>query len=704
MSIRVKLLIALLVATLFPLAYAAFVGFQSTVSLSRGVAADQRSMLLDDARGTLVAAMRKNLEIFQMEAGAYYAANALQAVEAQRVLSGPPPEDPSMYTPDAFREGGIAPGLGPSDQHEIVQPDGTTTPALLSFAEPAIYLAPGAAAGDGERLATLTPLFRSLRPALSRSAYWQFITLESGVHLVYPGHGLLPDDYDGREAPAYELAARRQSGGGSPPSVDPATGAVLVGMTAPVRDQAGRAIGQTGVLARVDAMIRGFEIGTEWGASAETYFVAVTPDAGGVDRAMIIAKRAYARDGSGAGFISVDRFEADDPADTEAVIEACRTAEIGSRIVSVGGEQMICCYGGVRGDRIGLVTLVPVESAGMIADAGAEQIRGRALTQLVGILIGVVVFGLAMSFAAILGSRAITRPIHALVSSMKRVSSGDLDVRAEVMTRDEIGELAETFNAMVPRLRDHVRMRQSLDLAQQVQRGLLPGGPPRVAGLDVAGVSIYCDETGGDYYDFMDFDQPSPGRLTIAVGDVTGHGVAAALLMATARALIRMRAALPGALGEHLADINRHLSRDAGAGRFMTLMLLSLDREALEARWVGAGHDPVLLYDPEADAFRELAGEDIPLGLEEEWEFQERTADGLAVGQVLLIGTDGIWEAFDEADKQYGKQRLRDCLRRHAGLPAAKIAAAVLADVGDFRGECPQHDDVTMVVVKITAI
>ena len=126
---------------------------------------------------------------------------------------------------------------------------------------------------------------------------------------------------------------------------------------------------------------------------------------------------------------------------------------------------------------------------------------------------------------------------------MARVARGELDARVTVASIDELGDLTVQFNRMAEGLKDRERLLHSLELAMEVQQNLLPKSTPEIPGLDMVGVSLYCDETGGDYYDFLT-DNPD-GNLHILVGDVSEHGIPSALLMATARAFIRQRLAMP---------------------------------------------------------------------------------------------------------------------------------------------------------------
>ena len=153
------------------------------------------------------------------------------------------------------------------------------------------------------------------------------------------------------------------------------------------------------------------------------------------------------------------------------------------------------------------------------------------------LITGVILVGfvLAIIVLAFILSRSVTENISKLVAAARRVASGDFATRVRIHSRDEIGELGRTFNNMVPALEDRVRMKQALDVAMEVQQNLLPTENPSLQGYDVSGVSMYCDQTGGDYYDY--FPLPN-GKLGITVADACGHGVGAAMLMTTVRAFL----------------------------------------------------------------------------------------------------------------------------------------------------------------------
>jgi phosphoserine phosphatase RsbU/P len=253
--------------------------------------------------------------------------------------------------------------------------------------------------------------------------------------------------------------------------------------------------------------------------------------------------------------------------------------------------------------------------------------------------------------------------------------------------------------AFVADLSEH---KKALELAGKVQKSLIPSKPPQIRGLDIAGRSDPCQEVGGDYFDFLyGPDYPSE-NLRVVVGDISGHGVDAALLMTTARAFIRMRATQQEEPAQIVASANRDLSVDMGdSGSFMTLFYMEIDLQGRTARWIRAGHEPGLLYCPVHDGFEELVGNGTPLGVDPDTVFYQEKLPALHPGTILAIGTDGIWEARNPEDRLFGKKRFRNILRKQASSSAQEIVAAVFEEVGRFSRGIPYQDDVTLVVIKV---
>jgi len=172
--------------------------------------------------------------------------------------------------------------------------------------------------------------------------------------------------------------------------------------------------------------------------------------------------------------------------------------------------------------------------------------------------------------------------------------------------------------------------------------------------------------------------------------------------MATARAVLRSRATQPASLAELMNGINKCLAPDMAGGRFMTLCYMMIDTRTRQVRWASAGHDPAILYDPRTDSFSELAGGGIPLGIEPSWRYTESGPLALEQGQIIVIGTDGIWEARNVQRKFFGKDALREIIHQNADRPAQDISDAITAALSTFRQESPQEDDVTLIVIKVT--
>jgi sigma-B regulation protein RsbU (phosphoserine phosphatase) len=249
---------------------------------------------------------------------------------------------------------------------------------------------------------------------------------------------------------------------------------------------------------------------------------------------------------------------------------------------------------------------------------------------------------------------------------------------------------------------DLTEQKKAIELAGEVQKSLQPGSAPSLPGLDVAGASVASEIAGGDYFDYLEDHDPEHPTLSVVVGDISGHGVDAALLMTTARGFLRMRAAQSGNPSQIVTEMNRHLANDLyGSGRFMTLFYLKLDPENKRVSWVRAGHDPALIYCPKYDQFTELSGTEssLPLGVIRESLYQEQD-NQLLPGQIIAIGTDGIWEARSIKGEMFGKVRFKEVLRKNAEKCAQNIMDAVFEAVREYTHGGRPEDDITLVIVK----
>ena len=244
------------------------------------------------------------------------------------------------------------------------------------------------------------------------------------------------------------------------------------------------------------------------------------------------------------------------------------------------------------------------------------------------------------------------------------------------------------------------KVQRSLAQASMIQQNLVPKSNPQVEGFDIAGKSIWCDETSGDYYDFFQPAEWEQKKIGVVVADVIGHGISSALLMTTARAFFRERILSPGSSAALVTDVNQRLVTDIeDLNLFITLFYSEIDIKEKSFRWVHAGHEPAMLYDPGEDSFDALGGEGLPLGVMADWVYEESKKQ-LYSGQIILIGTDGIKETHNEHNELFGAERFNRVIRDHSRKPAKEIIKEMFDFLESFRFSIERKDDEILVVIK----
>jgi phosphoserine phosphatase RsbU/P len=241
------------------------------------------------------------------------------------------------------------------------------------------------------------------------------------------------------------------------------------------------------------------------------------------------------------------------------------------------------------------------------------------------------------------------------------------------------------------------RLARDMELARQIQLSLLPGKPPEHARWRIAAWARSCDQTGGDYYDFL---APQADRRDVVIGDVSGHGIAAALLMSTARAFLRaLHQQGNQPLEGTVTQLNQLLTQDMNDGSFMSLVLCRLFDDG-GCAYVSAGHEPPLVHrvGGRHDA---LESTGMPLGMMGDATYAAHALQRLGSGDLLVLFTDGIFEAQAPPDHEpWGLKRLRQTVSAHAGHGAQAVCDEVVRAVTDHLGGHPPHDDITLVVVE----
>ena len=313
-----------------------------------------------------------------------------------------------------------------------------------------------------------------------------------------------------------------------------------------------------------------------------------------------------------------------------------------------------------------------------------------------------LIFGGLAIFITILVLQNLKQPIKEILRVLTQIRKGNLTERAGIYSNDEIGFTGDVVNAMTEELLEKEKMSHSLDLAKEVQQSLLPQEDFYSDRIDITGTSIYCDQTGGDYYDIFDSDKTDSNFISTVISDVSGHGISSALLMASARSSLRLRKSQPGSPGDIVTDVNCQICEDfSSSGQFISMFFLAIYLEEDRIEWVRAGHDPALLYDPATDHFTELKGKGMVLGVDESYPYQTEHFKGIRSGQIIVLFTDGIWETHNAGGETFGKERLKDVIRKTAEQDTETIVSSILEAVKIFREALEPEDDMTLVVIKI---
>lgn len=239
------------------------------------------------------------------------------------------------------------------------------------------------------------------------------------------------------------------------------------------------------------------------------------------------------------------------------------------------------------------------------------------------------------------------------------------------------------------------RMEHELKLATEIQQRFQPSSPPQMEGFEFQGISFSCYEIGGDYYDFI---KRHDGKMLIALGDVSGKGTAAALLMSSLHAAIHAQVAAKADLLSIIKNVNEYLAKNTPSNRFVTLFIAELDQETGNLHFINAGHNPPLIGHADG-TIEQLASGGFPLGIlpMAEYELGETT---LQNNEVLVIYSDGVSEANNLKDEEFGIERLGNVIKNNLTRSAAGLRDKVESALSEFTKTAPAGDDITLVIVK----
>ena len=327
-----------------------------------------------------------------------------------------------------------------------------------------------------------------------------------------------------------------------------------------------------------------------------------------------------------------------------------------------------------------------------------------------GVVAAVFLVVYAVALALGLGlARQITRGVHELSIGTSRLRAGAFGHAIPIRSRDQLGELAESFNEMSRDIQqlmraeaEKERLEEELRIARTIQMSLLPGDDlVRMSGVRVAALCLPAAEVGGDYYDVLPL---GPTRMGVLVADVSGKGTSAALYMAELKGLVLSLSRIHESPARLLSEANRILAANMDSRSFVTMTYAVVDTAARRMRFARAGHNPVIHLESRTRRTRVLAPAGLGLGLDAGDRFDQILQEDevpLDPGDFFLFFTDGLSEAMNPGAELFGEGRLRKILEESEGLDSEAMKERILAEVRQFVGEAAPHDDMTLVVLKV---
>lgn len=380
----------------------------------------------------------------------------------------------------------------------------------------------------------------------------------------------------------------------------------------------------------------------------------------------------------------------------EAVLRSIGVTELAPRAVA-GEPQRV-------GDWVVVARREPGDLTFGIARPIGASLREIRRASVRNLSLGLLVVGLAIVGIVPLSHR-MTRHLAALTGGVRRIAGGDFRARVPVRSNDEFGALAAAFNQMAQDLEHHQaalvvqeRLRRELELSRLIQTEMLPHGSLRFGQAEIRGVSIPAREVGGDFFNY--FVLPD-GRLALLVGDVSGKGVSAALLMANVQATLRARVPLEPDLATLADALDRDFEASTPGGVYLTLFLAILEADGRVLRYVNAGHHPQFVLRA-GGGIEPLSSTGLPIALYSGHGYKESRAV-LEPDDMLFFYTDGLLETENEAGEMFDVERLRAILEADRRADIDTVLTRVEEAVRAFRGTAEPFDDATMMALKLNA-
>lgn len=705
MKFRTRLLILILAVSLIPLGLSLV--FQRTLLVRLGdkLASDTRTLLHDNATNLLHSLIDEYDRILERDKAMALLTLQSQAQAIETRLASPQePPQPIYFSTDYTNPQKQPPDMISTEKYQYRNEQGKSVAIPISYSQQSVFLVdnvtPSMVTKELAQISTMTEVYKTLHDIQPDLFLWQYTTLRSGVHSSYPGKGGYPRDYDPRQRQWYRDAVFR---GKTTQHImtDVTTGALILTFSRPIYASDGKLAGVTALDIDYRQFFTDWNIPEKLKDSSESMILVYHEDSPNPQEQLeiLLSTRSKSNFSDWRAPIKHHYLDITDP-QLQQLQNDLINGKSAVRKINYNGQLALWAYGSRDYDKPFPLVIVPYEQVvAQAVNAETYVNHNIALSIRIGTLLTIIVV-IGAIILAIIRSRKVTDPITQLSTAAKQLASGNFDVNVEIKTRDELENLGDLFNRMSVSLKDREKMKYSLDLAKEIQQQLLPATPPQCPNFDLAARNIYCDETGGDYFDFFTIDDAECTQIGVAVGDVSGHGIGSALVMATARG------ALHSLIDRHnsrinilVKELNRHLCRSTADTYFMTLFYGAINPTEKSLCWLSAGQAPIFLYRVNGGV-EELDSSGIPLGIIEDTLYDTAGTIKFMPGDILLIGTDGIWEAQNSHKEMFGTNRVHSVLERYANTSANTIADQLVHELEEFRAGEPQEDDVTLMVIK----
>jgi len=707
MKIRSKFSLLGIILVILPLVTVTYFQHSSMTKFGTRMAEHTGEILARKERNLLHKIVQDYSAILRRDKITHERALHFQARQVERLLGQESSKPSTIHFAGAFRKDeDPLPGLHLDYKHMRQDRAYDRNPVWVNYNYQVIHLAPGVnrseVSGILNRISDLTESYRFVYQLHPEHILWQHTIFASGLQSTYPAHGEFPPNYDPRKEPWYRRAKQSHSIV-RVVSRNPASQAVNQVVAMPIHFPDGRFAGVTAISVPYERAFQDLRFATIWGASATAMLVVYQQD--GSDRHQLQILATESQNDLGArerkereGGLPPSTFDLDAFPEVRRMIAS---GDSGVHKIERGNRELLLAHGSHRQGEPFPLILLPYEE--IVAQAEAEKQTIRAETSQWVLLSGFILLG-AICLSVILAlwsARTMTRPVMHLASAAKSLAQGNFQTKIYLASGDEMQELGDIFNDIGPKLEEHKRMSQAMEVASKAQHYLLPYRAPKMQEFDICGTSIYSDETGGDYYDFIEIASPEKDKLAIAVGDVSGHGLGAAFLMASARGVIRSHALqYRGNLQDLLRILNSHLVHDSRDDQFLTLFYAVLDPETHSLNWISAGHEPALFYRAHTGRVEEVQSSGMPLGITNQAVHEKQRTLVMEAGDILLIGTDGIREARNTSREMFGNERLQEILTENADQTTDEICRRIVDSLRAFCGGSAQEDDITLVAIK----